>query len=277
MPSRLHEALITHHQDQRRWTPKPQQPAKPKRKRGRPRKGEERPKEPSRLAPAGDRPEMLAEERCVQRIGILDRLPAAYRRRRRSCILTSASVNDSQVASQAERVTNLYDLGRGLRCYAEIRAHSESLGHVRLAQQQSSEAGGESEAHSRPTVPGSGRRWSGPEGRVCVRGHSKVLCHLSSRVACAGELPDLRSTYHRSRADHIRADRPCRIVGRSGALTRRRSRGVRKRPRSRNRQGGVPDRHYQACKRGATPSVRLGEYPRAAQRSDLLAGLCRVR
>ena len=30
-------------------TPKPQQPAKPKRKRGRPRKGEERPKEPSRL------------------------------------------------------------------------------------------------------------------------------------------------------------------------------------------------------------------------------------
>ena len=30
-------------------TAKPKQPAKPKRKRGRPRKGEERPKEPSRL------------------------------------------------------------------------------------------------------------------------------------------------------------------------------------------------------------------------------------
>ena len=30
-------------------TPKPKQPAKPNRKRGRPRKGEERPKEPSRL------------------------------------------------------------------------------------------------------------------------------------------------------------------------------------------------------------------------------------
>ena len=32
-----------------RATPKPKQPAKPKRKRGRPRRGEERPKEPTRL------------------------------------------------------------------------------------------------------------------------------------------------------------------------------------------------------------------------------------
>ena len=65
LPSRLHEALITDTMQEQlvghvsrdataiegreKATPKPQQPAKPKRKRGRPRKGEERPKEPSRL------------------------------------------------------------------------------------------------------------------------------------------------------------------------------------------------------------------------------------
>ena len=65
MPSRLHEALIEHTMQEQlvghvsraataiegreKPTPKPKQPAKPKRKRGRPRKGEERPKEPSRL------------------------------------------------------------------------------------------------------------------------------------------------------------------------------------------------------------------------------------
>ena len=63
LPSRLHEALIEHTMQEQlvghvsrdataiegreKATPKPQQPAKPKRKRGRPRKGEERPKEPS--------------------------------------------------------------------------------------------------------------------------------------------------------------------------------------------------------------------------------------
>ena len=52
-----------------------------------------------------------------------------------SCILTSASVNDSQVAiplatMTAARVTNLYDLMDAAYDAAEIRAHSESLGHV---------------------------------------------------------------------------------------------------------------------------------------------------
>ena len=52
-----------------------------------------------------------------------------------SCILTSASVNDSQVAiplatMSAARVTNLYDLMDAAYDAAEIRAHSESLGHV---------------------------------------------------------------------------------------------------------------------------------------------------
>ena len=65
LPSRLHEALIentmaeqlvghvsrdaTAIEGREKATPKPKQPAKPKRKRGRPRKGEERPKEPTRL------------------------------------------------------------------------------------------------------------------------------------------------------------------------------------------------------------------------------------
>ena len=65
LPSRLHEALIentmqeqlvghvsrdaTAIEGREKPTAKPKQPGKPKRKRGRPRKGEERPKEPSRL------------------------------------------------------------------------------------------------------------------------------------------------------------------------------------------------------------------------------------
>ena len=111
LPSRLHEALITDTmQDQlvghvsrdataiegrEKATPKPQQPAKPKRKRGRPRKGEERPKEPSRLERQqemtltemlDDLPPELCCRHQAQRqglSGILDRLQAAYRRGRR--------------------------------------------------------------------------------------------------------------------------------------------------------------------------------------------------
>ena len=52
-----------------------------------------------------------------------------------SCVLTSASVHDSQVAIPlatltAGRVTNLYDLMDGAYDAAEIQAHSRSLGHV---------------------------------------------------------------------------------------------------------------------------------------------------
>ena len=164
LPSRLHEALITDTMQEQlvghvsrdataiegreKATPKPQQPAKPKRKRGRPRKGEERPKEPSRLERQQEMtlPEIsrLAPELCCRHqaqrqglSGILDRLQvhidAADGGIPLSCILTSASVNDSQVAiplatMTAARVTNLYDLMDAAA--AEIRAHSESLGHV---------------------------------------------------------------------------------------------------------------------------------------------------
>ena len=133
LPSRLHEALITDTMQEQlvghvsrdataiegreKATPKPQQPAKPKRKRGRPRKGEERPKEPSRLAaaPAGSMvqlTEMLDDlpQSCAvgtkrnakgyqeSWIGYKLHIDAADGGIPLSCILTSASVNDSQVA-----------------------------------------------------------------------------------------------------------------------------------------------------------------------------------
>ena len=52
-----------------------------------------------------------------------------------SCILTSASLHDGQVAiplaaMTAQRVTNLYDLMDSAYDAPEIRAYSESLGHV---------------------------------------------------------------------------------------------------------------------------------------------------
>ena len=222
LPSRLHEALITDTMQEQlvghvsrdataiegreKATPKPQQPAKPKRKRGRPRKGEERPKEPSRLERQQEMTltEMLDDlpQSCAvgtkrnakgyqeSWIGYKLHIDAADGGIPLSCILTSASVNDSQVAiplatMTAARVTNLYDLMDAAYDAAEIRAHSESLGHVPIIdvnprQQQchiqaGTEAGGESEAHSRPTVrqgcalPGAvdgGARQRSAEGRV---------------------------------------------------------------------------------------------------------------
>ena len=52
-----------------------------------------------------------------------------------SCILTSASVHDSQVAiplatMTAGRLINLYDLMDSAYDAAEIKAHSRELGHV---------------------------------------------------------------------------------------------------------------------------------------------------
>lgn len=54
-----------------------------------------------------------------------------------SCILTSASLHDSQVAIplatlSAERTTNLYDLMDAAYDAEEIRQHSRLLGHVPL-------------------------------------------------------------------------------------------------------------------------------------------------
>ena len=240
LPSRLHEALIKNTmQDQlvghlsrdataiegrEKPTPKPKQPAKPKRKRGRPRKGEERPpKEPTRLQrqQAMTLPEMLDDlpQACdvgTKRnakgykeswIGYKLHIDAGDGGIPLSCILTSASVNDCQVAiplatMTAARVTNLYDLMDAAYDAAEIRAHSESLGHVPIIdvnprnnsaafkQELKQEAKArralgqvyakEVRYRERSTVERVNGRLKDEFGarQVRVRGHSKVLCHL---------------------------------------------------------------------------------------------------
>ena len=83
-------------------TPKPQQPAKPKRKRGRPRKGEERPKEPSRLERQQEMtlPEMLADLRRAV-LSAPSATPRAIRNpgSATSCISTRPTVGFRSVVS----------------------------------------------------------------------------------------------------------------------------------------------------------------------------------
>ena len=124
-------------------------PAKPK--RGRPRKGEERPKEPRRIELQLGKPldEMLGDlpMHCtvgtktnakgykVSWIGYKLHLDVADGCIPISCVLTSASLHDSQVAiplatMTARRVTSLYDLMDSAYDVSEIKDHSRSLGHV---------------------------------------------------------------------------------------------------------------------------------------------------
>lgn len=169
LPQRVHEALICKtHEDrlvghlsrdstaiEAREKPvqKEKQPEPPKQKRGRPKKGEERPKQLRRL-----------ERQCtMSKQAMLDDLPtdcdvgtkknsqgykeswigyklhidAADGQIPISCILTSASLHDSQAAIplaalSAERTTNLYDVMDSAYDAEEIKQYSHSLGHVPL-------------------------------------------------------------------------------------------------------------------------------------------------
>ena len=235
LPSRLHEALIEHTMQQQlvghvsrdataiegreKPTPKPKQAARPKRKRGRPRKGEERPKEPSRLQRM-TLPEMLddlphgcdvgtkrnAKGYKESWIGYKLHLDVADGGIPLSGILTSASVHDCQVAiplatMTAARVTNRYDVMDAAYDAAEIRAHSESLGHVPIIDVNPRNSAAlkrdlpqEAKARrtlgqvyakdvryrERSTVERVNGRLKDEFGarQVRVRGHSKVLCHL---------------------------------------------------------------------------------------------------
>ena len=134
--------------------PKPRVHDRPRRKRGRPRKGEERVKESTRLERQTD---------SMNLADMLDELPKACdvgsKRNAKgfietwrgyklhidtadcgvpvSAVLTSASVHDSQVAiplalMTAGRVTNLYDLMDAAYDAREIHAMSERLGHVAI-------------------------------------------------------------------------------------------------------------------------------------------------
>ena len=124
---------------------------KAKRKPGRPKKGEESVKEPTRL----ERQQTMTLEEMLEDlphqcdvgtkknskgfkeswIGYKFHLDAADSQIPVSCILTSASTHDSQVAlplavMTSQRVTNLYDLMDSAYDAPIIREHSRSLGHV---------------------------------------------------------------------------------------------------------------------------------------------------
>jgi hypothetical protein len=124
---------------------------KPKRKLGRPKKGEETVKEPTRL----ERQRSMTLEEMLEDlphqcdvgtktnskglkeswIGFKFHLDAADSQIPISCILTSASTHESQVAlplatMTSQRVTNLYDLMDSAYDAPIIREHSRLLGHV---------------------------------------------------------------------------------------------------------------------------------------------------
>lgn len=175
LPSRLHEALIqdTHAdrlvghisrdstaieaREKPATSDKPAPKTKPKHKRGRPRRGENRPvPPPSRI----ERQRGMAQ-RGMSAAAMLAELPRACdvgaKRNAKgyqetwtgyklhidtadgeipiSCVLTAASVHDSQAAIPlatitAGRVTNLYDLMDSAYDVAAIKQHSRDLNHV---------------------------------------------------------------------------------------------------------------------------------------------------
>jgi hypothetical protein len=171
LPSRLHEALIRgahgdrligHVSRDSTAIEVPEKPVKseaamdrdkPKRKRGRPRKGEAvAPKPPRRIAlqAAGMNLEAMlndlprhcnvgtkrnAKGHSATWIGYKLHIDTVDGDIPVSCVLTSASVHDNQVAIPlatitAARVANLYDLMDSAYDVPEIHAHSRSLGHV---------------------------------------------------------------------------------------------------------------------------------------------------
>ena len=237
LPARAHEALIrATHKDrlvghisrdstaiEAREKPARMAPTTkmPKRKRGRPKKGDAAPaKEPRRLErQAGmNLAQMLADlpKACnvgskrnskghtVSWIGYKLHIDTADGDIPVSCLLTSASVHDSQAALPlaeitARRVTNLYDLMDSAYDAPEIARKSRDLGHVPIIDtnpRRGGKAEADAEARARRLVGhplaedirynerSSAERVNGAlkdnyGGRfVRVRGPAKVHCHL---------------------------------------------------------------------------------------------------
>lgn len=168
LPQRLHAAVIQKTQRDRlvghiardstaieareRFERQPKHKRIPKRKRGAPRKGER--SLSGRRLPRQRRQtfdEMLAELPCHCSLGVKKsssghqqywrgyklHLDVADGQIPISCLLSAASLHDSQVAiplatMSAQRVTSLYDLMDCAYDAGEIHAHSRSLGHVPL-------------------------------------------------------------------------------------------------------------------------------------------------
>ena len=237
LPQRTHAALIrnTHHdrlvghlcrdstaiEAREKPAAKEKTPPLPKRKPGRPNKGEERPKVLKRLdrQAAMTLPAMLDDLPTDCDVGMKKdskgykstwvgyklHLDVADGQIPISCLLTSASLHDSQAAIplatlSAERTTNLYDLMDAAYDAEPIRQHSRSLGHVplidtnprrdkALAEELRTEArrlqriGFQLPEQARYNERTAGERVNGRlkdefGGRhVRVRGASKVMCH----------------------------------------------------------------------------------------------------
>ena len=255
LPARLHAALIQETQADRlvghisrdstaiearekSAQPNPPVPAvPPKPKRGRPRKGEVRPAAPLRRIErqAGmSLPMMLADlpQQCdvgTKRnanghqhswVGYKLHIDTADGEIPISCVLTSASVHDSQVAiplatMTAAVVTNLYDLMDSAYDVAAIKQHSRDLGHVPiidtnpraatgLKQELAQEAKRQRRVGHQPAEQIRYRERSTAErvnaglkdnhgGRtVRVRGPVKVMCHLMFGVLSFTALQLLR-------------------------------------------------------------------------------------
>ncbi len=237
LPARLHEAVVRQALGDRvighvsrdataieaREKPQPRapKPPKPKRRRGRPRKGEERPGERRRVKRQLEMtlPQMLADLPKACNVGTKRNakghqtswtgyklhIDAADGGIPVSCILTSASVHDSQVAiplatMTSGRVTNLYDLMDAAYDTVEIGWHSYLLGHIpiidpnprsRVAKERMArEAAVRESIGQRDPKDARYNERSNVErvnamlkddcgGRhVRVRGHAKVHCHL---------------------------------------------------------------------------------------------------
>jgi transposase len=236
LPSRVHEALIKRtHKDRlvghisrdataieaREKAVKVATPETPKRKRGRPKNGVVVEKEPRRL-------ERQATMSLAEMLNDLPKYCAVGTKRNAkgykttwtgyklhidtadgdipiTCLLTSASLHDSQVAIPlatltAGRVTSLYDLMDSAYDAPEIAQRSHALGHVPIIDKNPRSAPGKAEMEAEAC----GRQIAGYKlaeqvrynersaaervnarlkdefgGRnVRVRGHAKVLCHL---------------------------------------------------------------------------------------------------
>jgi hypothetical protein len=238
LPERVHEALIEQHLGDQivghisrdstaisaREKParKPVAEEKRTKKRGRPKKGEEQPKEPTRLEKqmAGQTlPEMLDDLPRACNVGCKRNskghasswtgyklhIDAADGGIPISCVITSASVHDSQVAIPLaeithERVISLYDLMDSAYDAPQIKAHSSALGHVPIIDPNprgkdkkealEAEAKRRKEANYRLAEDKRYNERSNVErvnGRIKdefgarmirVRGHAKVMAHL---------------------------------------------------------------------------------------------------
>ena len=230
LPTKIHEALIIEFQSERlighisrdstaidarekaKKRPKEPDSKKPKNKRGRPKKGEEREPiviEPKRLEKQKtmDLPQMLADLPTECDIGAKTNakghmicwkgyklhIDTADGQVPVSCVLTSASLHDSQVAlplaeMTKQRVTNLYDLMDAAYDSVIIREHSKQLGHVPLIDfnHRSPKDERQFDPHEaqrykeRSTAERVNARLKDEFGGLCVRvrGHQKVMAHL---------------------------------------------------------------------------------------------------